>query len=484
MACSVPPIDSNSSFDRRRFLKAAGFFGLLGGASTTEATSQSSNSKRNELLIGVGPSANARQTAERALPAEARIVGQNATLGYVRAKLPEQASATAKTRVASRPGVEYAEPNATYETLVAPNDPRFDDQYAPETVNAPGAWDTTLGDADVTIAIVDEGIKYDHPDLEGTVASDRGRDFVDDDDDPYPDVLADEYHGTHVAGIAAAGTDNAIGIAGISNATLLSVRALDETGVGSTADIADGIQWATDNGANIINLSLGGGGYSETLQKAVSYAYEKDVLLIAAAGNDSGGPVSYPAAYDECIAVSALDPDGSLASYSNTGSQIELAAPGTNLLSTWTNDGYSTLTGTSMAAPVVSGVTGLILSHQNISNEEVRSRLKDTAVDTGLSNNKQGAGLVDASAAVQSLPHTLKINGAGPMTEYEFSVSGDLAEKEALNPNDTIDGSSASGSVSGGRDIYAFSGEITDLTLDGDITVYVNGEVIREMRLS
>ncbi|EMA52074.1 serine protease halolysin R4 [Halococcus salifodinae DSM 8989] len=460
-------------------MKVAGTVGVLSGTAET-AAAQQSDGKRNELLVGIAPSANARQTAQRALPSEARIVGENDTLGYVRAELPERNSASTAasvaSTVASRRGVEYAEPNAIYETLAVPNDPRFGDQYAPEMVNTPAAWDTTYGDGEVTIAVVDQGIKDDHPDLEATVASDRARDFVDDDDDPYPNSLSEEQHGTHVAGIAAAGTNNDTGVAGISNATLLSVRALDETGSGSTADIADGIQWAADNGADIINLSLGGG-FTETLQKAVSYANEEGVLLVAAAGNNSGS-VNYPAAYDECIAVSALDPDGNLASYSSRGPEIELAAPGTNLLSTWTDDGYNSISGTSMAAPVVSGVAALVLSQQKLSNEQVRSHLKDTAVDTGLSEEKQGAGRVDALATARSLSHTLKIDGRGPLTEYDFTVSGDLTGHKAINGADVIDGLQASGNVGGGRDVYAFSGEITDISVDGPADIYLDGEAV------
>ncbi|WP_435078867.1 S8 family serine peptidase [Halococcus sp. AFM35] len=466
-----------SSFSRREFLKVAGTIGILSGAADT-AVAQQSDRRRNELLVGVDPSTNARRTAQRALPSEARIVSENDTLGYVRAELPERistsATASVTSTVASRRGVEYAEPNAVYETLAVPNDPHFGDQYAPEMVNAPAAWNTTYGDGEVTIAVVDQGVKYDHPDLEANVASDRGRNLVDDDDDPYPNSLADEHHGTHVAGIASAGTDNDTGIAGISNATLLGVRALNESGSGTTADIADGIQWAADNGADIINLSFGGGGFTETLQKAVSYAHEEGVLLVAAAGN-SGGSVSYPAAYDECVAVSALDPDGGLASYSSRGPEIELTAPGTNVLSTWTDDGYNLLSGTSMAAPVVSGVAALVLSQKNLTKGELRSRLKNAAIDVGLSSEEQGSGRIDAAVAMNDDTSTLRIDGTGSRTDYSFSVSGDL-EGVSLTGEDDISGSTATGAVGSGRDSYRFTGELIAFSLDGKANVTLDGE--------
>ena len=469
-----------SSFDRRVFLKVAATVGILSGTAET-ATAQRSDRKRNELLVGVAPSTNARRTAQRALPSEARIVGENDTLGYVRAELPERASASATASVAntvaSRRGVEYAEPNAVYETLTVPNDPRFGDQYVPEMVNAPAAWNTTFGDGEVTVAVVDQGFKDDHPDLEANVADGHGRDFADGDDDPSPDSLADEHHGTHVAGIVAAGTDNGTGIAGISNATLLGVRALDESGSGYTADIADGIQWAADNGADIINLSLGGGGFTETLQKAVSYAHEKGVLLVAAAGND-GGSVNYPAAYDECMAVSALDPDGALASYSSRGPEIDLAAPGTNVLSTWTDDGYSSLSGTSMAAPVVSGIAALVLSEQDLPNTELRERLKATAMVTGLSDAEQGAGRADAKTALRgSYSNTVRIAANGSYTSYTITASGKMTAHSGIGGIDEVSGSTATGAVGGsGQDVYGFSGAVTDIDIDGPAAVFIDGK--------
>ena len=472
----------SSSFGRRSFLKATFGFGLLGGTGTASGAEPSSG-ERTEVLVGVAASASGRRTAKRALPSGARTVGENPSLGYVRAVLPKRSSRAEQVRVVERAsaqaGIEYVEPNATYQSLSVPNDPRFGDQHAPAVVNAAEAWDTA-GDRDVTIAVVDQGIALDHPDLRTAIAADAGRDFVDDDDDPSPDSLTTEGHGTHVAGIAAAETDNDTGIAGISDARLLSVRALSEEQWGYTADIADGIQWAADNGADVINFSLGGGGYSETMHAAVEYATQKGALLVAAAGNNGGSP-KYPAAYDECIAVSALDPDGSLASYSSTGSAIELCAPGTNVLSTRPNDGYGRGSGTSMAAPVVSGVAALVLSREDLSNEALRSRLADTAADIGLSGNEQGAGRVDAKTAIDgALSRTLTIEGTGSYASYDFTVSGDLEKSTAnggsINGNDEISGSSASGEVGIGVDSYTFTGDLLDFDLDGDADVFLDGE--------
>ncbi|QLG26077.1 S8 family serine peptidase [Halorarum halophilum] len=424
--------DDNTRLDlyRRGFLTAAG--AAAGGAALTGVTSatpgRSPGAKEDEVLVGVSAAADevAGEVAKH-VPGNAEVVHVNGKLRYVAVKFPSQASEVARENfieaITSNRHVKYAETNETFESLEVPNDPRYDDQYADQMVNAPTAWDTTYGDSSVTVAVVDQGVKYDHPDLDGNVGSDEGHDFVDSDSDPYPDSMSDEYHGTHVAGIAAAETNNGEGVSGIGNSTVLSGRALSESGSGSTADIADAIQWAADQGADVINLSLGGGDYTSTMKNAVSYATDNGSLVVAAAGNDGSGSVSYPAAYSECLAVSALDPDESLASYSNYGSDIELAAPGTNVLSTWTDDGYDSISGTSMATPVVAGVAGLTLAAHDLTNAELRDHLKATAADVGLSSDEQGSGRVDAGDAVTTEPG----DGGGGDGSTTSSVSGSLS---------------------------------------------------------
>ncbi|WP_254535307.1 S8 family peptidase [Halomarina litorea] len=410
---------------RRTFLRLAGATGAAGLAGVAGATpGRTPGPKPDELLVGI--SNDGKKVEKRAVKLKRKLEKKydvtvdlrhrNDILRYVAIDLSngsKKARRKARKRIDKFDFVKYREQNATFETLVVPNDSRYGDQYADQQVNAPTAWDTTFGDASVTVAVVDAGVKYDHPDLDGNVRSAPGYDFVDDDADPYPDVLADEYHGTHVAGIAAAETNNGEGVSGIGNSTLLAGRALSEQGTGSTSDIADAIQWAADEGADVINLSLGGGGYTNTMKNAVSYATNQGALVVAAAGNDYGQPVSYPAAYSECLAVSALDPDESLASYSNVGSEIELAAPGTNVLSTWTDDGYDKISGTSMATPVVAGVAGLTLAAWDLTNAELRDHLKATAVDVGLASDEQGGGRVDAGNAVTTQPGSGSGGGGG-----------------------------------------------------------------------
>jgi len=427
--------DSEVRMNRRTVLQSAGVAAgasALGGV-TAATPGRETDSRANEVLVGVvRGQGTPKEVVSDHVPDGASLVHQNETLRYAAVAFPDasaDARAQFKEAVTQDKRVAYAEDNGTVRALFTPNDPKWSDQYAPQMVNAPDAWDTTLGSANVTVAIVDTGMQYDHPDLDGNMSgseSNSGQDFVDDDEDPYPDNLDTEYHGTHVGGIAAAETDNGTGVAGVSESTLLSARVLNEDGSGYWSDVADGIKWATDQGADVINMSLGGSSGSSTLKNAVEYAYNNGVYIAAAAGND--GPcsdcVGYPAAYQECVAVSALDSDGSLASYSSTGPEVELAAPGTSVLSTTTSNrgDYENLSGTSMATPVVSGVAGLTLAQWNVSNTQLRSHLNDTAVDVGLGSNEQGNGRVDAYNAVTTDPS----GGSGSAT-VEF-LNYDLDE--------------------------------------------------------
>lgn len=440
------PEDNTNGFDRRTFLKATGAAGAavsLGGL-TAATPGRTPGTKETEVLVGVSASADdIAATVAPHVPSGAEIVHKNETLGYVAVDFPSATDAAREAFmdaiVDAEREVKYAEPNETLEAQYTPNDPDYDQQYAPQQVNADDAWDTTLGSSDVTVAVIDTGIQYDHEDLTDQFGSDKGHDFVDNDSDPYPDDLSSEYHGTHVAGIASATTDNSTGMAGISNSTLLSGRALDEGGSGSTSDIADAVEWAADQGADVINMSLGGGGYTDTMKNAVSYAHDQGVTIVCAAGNDSG-PVSYPAAYEECIAVSAVDDNENLASFSNYGEEIELAAPGVDIYSTTTTDrgSYEELSGTSMASPVAAGVAALTIAHWGTSNTETRRHLKATATDIGLSSDEQGCGQVDAGAAIATDPADSGECGDDDDPDDPGGDCGDREESETVS--DYLDG--------------------------------------------
>ncbi|NHN48380.1 S8 family serine peptidase [Halostella sp. JP-L12] len=471
--------DGTPSWSRRSFLKTTGAMGAAGalGGVASATPGRPPGPREDEILVGVSAAStmdDVQAQVEREIPDDAEVVHRNETLGYMAVRLPDRASTQAresvKSAMANRNGVRYAEDNATYHALAQPNDPRYGDQYAPQQVNAPAAWDTTLGSENVTVAVVDQGVKYDHPDLADQFGANKGRDFVDDDGDPYPTDMSNEYHGTHVAGIAAATTNNGTGIAGMSNSRLLSARALSPQSGGSTADIADAVQWAADQGADVINMSLGGGGYTSTMKNAVSYATSNGSLVVCAAGNDGSRGVSYPAAYDETVAVSALDQNEDLADFSQYGDKVDVAAPGVDVLSAWTTSDYNRISGTSMACPAAAGVAALGKAvDSSLSATELRQRLKETAVDVGLSADRQGAGRVDAANIVgtgggnESPTVSIDASSASVAVGEEVTFDGSGSD----DPDGTVvsyewnfgDGTSATGEVV--TKIYDATGEYT-----------------------
>lgn len=398
------PHGNFDAVDRRSLLHAAGATGVavgLGGIATA-TPGRDPGPKDAEILIGTRTDVDletARGTVDDATPGDAAVVHENETLGYAAVELPDKSARATDAvieRLERQPGIAYAERNVTLHAMSQPNDPRFDDQTLPQQIRAERAWERTTGSMDVRIAIVTQGVDYTHPDLADRFSGSNGYDFVDDDADPAP-VADRERHGTHVAGIAAATTGNGAGIAGLSNCHLLSARALDADGDGSLSDIADAVQWAADENADIVNISLGADDESELLRHAIDYASNNGTLPIAAAGNDAGS-VSYPAAYGNCVAVSAVDADGEFADFSNSGPEIDVAAPGVDVLSTVPGGGYETLSGTSMACAAVTGIAALAKSvYPADSVQDLRNRLAVAAVDIGLSEDEQGAGRVDAA---------------------------------------------------------------------------------------
>jgi thermitase len=309
----------------------------------------------------------------------------------------------------------YVEPNMKMQTQWVPNDPSWSLQWGPQKVEADWAWNTTTGDSSVLVAVVDTGIDYSHAELTANYVP-LGFDWVNNDNDPIDDCG----HGTHCAGIIAAAINNGIGIAGLAQVRIMAEKVLDYSGWGYDDWVANGIIHAVDQGARIISMSLGGSGDSQLIHDAVKYAYSAGVLVIAAAGNDNTNMKSYPAAYDEVVAVAATDQNDFKAGFSNWGDWIELAAPGVNIYSTLptyqvylNNLGYSMyydyLSGTSMACPHVAGVAALVWSHHPAkSSVWIRQWLHYTADDLGDPGFDQyyGYGRIDARNAVEQAPPT------------------------------------------------------------------------------
>lgn len=292
------------------------------------------------------------------------------------------------------PNVEFAEPNFIYETTFTPNDPGYAQQWAWSKIQAPQAWDVTQGSSSAVIAIVDTGVQRNHPDLDAKIVA--GYDYVD--NDAAPDD--GNGHGTHVAGTSAAETNNSTGGAGTCPlCKVMPVRVLDNNGSGTLANVANGITWAADNGAKVINMSLGGSGGSTTLENAVNYAWNKGVFLACAAGNENTSSPSYPAYYSNCFAVASTNSSDARSSFSNYGSWVEVAAPGEQIYSTWLNSGYNTISGTSMATPHVAGLAGL-LSSQGLTNAQIRDRICTSADDIAGTGTYWTCGRINANSAV------------------------------------------------------------------------------------
>lgn len=297
-----------------------------------------------------------------------------------RVKLPPMTSLSSAVSYYKAMGAEYAEPNYRISIALSPNDPYFESQYGVSQIQCPPAWDLTLGSTSVVVAIVDTGIDLRHPDLAEKIVA--GIDLVNNDNSPDDD----NGHGTHCAGIAAAATNNAIGVAGVApNCKVMPVKVLDSRGDGYTSTVARGMRYAADGGAKVISLSLGMPARSQALQDAVNYALSKGAIVVAAAGNEGASAKFYPAACNGVISVGAVDANGNKAHFSNYGPWVSVAAPGVRILSTWPGGAYAYGSGTSMAAPFVAGQAAMLYSFfgTNKLPAEIREKIEANCVPSG-----------------------------------------------------------------------------------------------------
>lgn len=358
----------------------------------------------------------------------ASVVHTSPHAGFKTLKVPKGKTIEETVDIYSKnPNVEYAVPDYYMYATMTATDPYYNYQWnfkSGNGINVEPAWDISTGSG-VIVAVLDTGVAYTAPDLSNTNFV-PGYDFVNGDADP----TDDNGHGTHVIGTIAQSTDNGIGTAGVAyNCKIMPVKVLDAKGSGTLSKLIDGIYYASDNGAQVISMSLGfppstTAANLAPLFPALDYAYNKGIVIVAAAGNDAISQIGYPAAYDKCIAVGATRYDGTRAYYSNYGTALDIMAPGGDLRVDQNKDsygdgilqntfdsktgtfGYYFYQGTSMATPHVSGVAALLISKGVTGPENVRKAIQFTAKDKGASgwDSGYGWGIVDASAALNYNP--------------------------------------------------------------------------------
>ncbi|MBD3178690.1 MAG: S8 family serine peptidase, partial [Candidatus Latescibacteria bacterium] len=412
------------------------------GLSETKTSARDTYAK-GEIIVKFKEGINVENANRLFLSQGAVELSVSPRAGFRRMGVPEGTSLEDMLEMyRSNPSVEYAEPNYVYHAYMTPNDPYYTYQWHFPAISMGPAWDESTGSG-VLVGIIDTGVAYENygsyqqaPDLNNTnfVA---GYDFVNNDSHANDDGA----HGTHVCGTIAQSTNNSLGVAGTAfNCTVMPIKVLDSSGSGYVSDIADGIYYAADNGCQVINMSLGGNIGSTTLQNAVQYAHNAGVTIVCAAGNAGTSTPQYPAAYSECISVSAVRYDDSITDYSSYGSTIDICAPGGDISVDQNGDGYGDgvlqqthadgnptdfgyyfYEGTSMASPHVAGVAAMVIAAGggSMSPSEVRDVLQSTATDLGASGWDQyyGYGKVNAYDAV------LEAQGGGNPPVAAFSGS-------------------------------------------------------------
>lgn len=351
--------------------------------------------------------------------AKGRVAKNIAALDTQVLEVPAGQEVQAISQLQDNSLVEFAEPDYAVHATALPNDPNFTSkQWGLENtgqniasqvgkvdadIDAPTAWNTSTGNG-VKVAVLDSGISQNHEDLSGKIVAQKNFSGTDSVDDSYG-------HGTHVSGIIAATHNNGKGVTGTCPGCLLiNAKVLDNNGNGFDSQIADGIIWATDNGAKVINMSLGGPGKTNVLENAITYAWNKGVVLVASAGNSGKTKKEFPAAYPKVIAVASTDNKDRKSSFSTYGADwVDITAPGSEIFSTFPNRTYNMggplnygyMSGTSMAAPMVSATAALVwTSKYGTSPKTVRARLEATTDKISGTGSFWANGRLNAANAV------------------------------------------------------------------------------------
>ncbi len=382
-------------------------------------------------------------------------------------------TAGALERLAQQPGVEFVEPNRIrHTTISAPNDPSYSSQWALQTLQAPQAWNllpgiyltaSSAGSQRTHVAVIDTGLDCTHPDFVnaggGSPDSAHGgqinfalsQAFVNTTVSNACAAWADDFgHGTGTAGIIAASAQNGVGIAGAAYPVdLVIYKVTDSSGNADDATIANAIMTAAEAGVHVISISLGGNGYAQSLQTAISYAWARDAIVVASAGNNGNSNMFFPADADEAIGVSATDNNNNITSFSNYGPYIGLGAPGSNVLTTFPQyptpigaTNYAGFTGTSAAAPqVASAAALLVMSTPNTSAAAIVQRLQQTASSAGWWNQNTGYGVVNAFNAVAGNLQPSGLGGIRGQVTNNYGIPAGTAQVNVNGNVATLDSS-------------------------------------------
>lgn len=426
------------------------------------------NANIREVLIkfkrGVGNSE--RQNALRGIASQRRDLGRNNAQnnpGRAMAVLDQLSHARladniglkqALDRLNKNPNIIYAEPNYEVDVLATPNDTDFSELWGLSNqgqtggtigadINAGAAWDISTGSKDVVVAVIDTGIEYTHPDLAANIwvnADEISGNGIDDDNNGYiddihgydffnndSDPIDDNFHGTHCAGTIGAVGNNNQGVVGVNwNVQLMAVKFLGASGSGSVSAAISAIAYATDNGADVLSNSWGGGGYSQALQDVITAATEAGVLFVAAAGNAGTDNLVYPAALQHVLAVSATDHKDVKATFSSYGAFVDIGAPGVSIHSTKLNGSYGPASGTSMATPHVAGAAAMLLSiDPTLGPIELEAILETSAEDLGDPgwDTHFGSGRLELNAALQRAG---AVDTAMPVAQLAYPIQGEI----------------------------------------------------------
>ena len=351
----------------------------------------------DELLVQPFPGADVDALEGLYTEVGATVAGSLPDIDFVVLRIDPDLLTEAAQQLGESGLIETVQKNYLYEAAATPNDPFYSRQTHLAQVRASTAWNTTVGDESVIIAVVDSGVDGSHPDLvdkllDGWNVYDESTDFG--------DVMG---HGTLVAGVAAAASDNDEGVTGVSwNSPILPVRVSDAQGAASSGDLAAGILWAVGNGARVVNVSFAPLWSNRIVKAAAQQAYNRGALVVIAAGN--GGGTTGSRGYRESLFVGAVATNDAVASFSDRGPFVDLSAPGTAIRSTENGGGYAMANGTSFAAPIVSGVAALMWSvNPDLRPVTIQELLIASAVDLGAAgkDTSYGYGMVDAASAVE-----------------------------------------------------------------------------------